>query len=87
MNHLMRNRMSVCFFVLLLTALPLSSIADDTEEEEEIRAGSGGLGLDPAMAKATDDEYLFIYYAYPNDPDSPHRGIYGNFVPAGAFER
>ena len=38
----------------------------------------------PALARAADDTYLFVYYAYP-EPDSPHRGIYGSFVPADAF--
>jgi len=34
-----------------------------------------------------DGKYLFIYYAHPGKPGgSNHRGIYGNFVPARAFE-
>ena len=39
------------------------------------------------MARAGDDKYLFIYYAHPGKADSPQRGIYGNFVPAKAFEK
>lgn len=40
-----------------------------------------------AMVPAGENEYLFIYYAYPGKPGSRHRGIYGNFVPAKAFQR
>jgi hypothetical protein len=38
-----------------------------------------------AMVPSRENEYLFIYYAYPDKPGSPNRGIYGNFVPAKAF--
>lgn len=38
-----------------------------------------------AMVKASEEKYLFIYYAYPGK-ESAHRGIFGNFVSATAFQ-
>ena len=45
---------------------------------------SGDFGY-PALVD-TGAQYLFVYYAFPGG-SSPHRGIYGTFVPRSAFSR
>jgi len=40
----------------------------------------------PAVVEVDEGTLLFVYYAYPGK-ESPHRGIYGNFVPKKLFTR